>query len=241
MTRRVRAALFDATGTLFEAREPIGETYRRFAAQQSAEISAWRLENAFQRVLGSAPPLCFPDAAPGEVPVLERLWWRDVVRQTLLAADSARRVRDFDACFAALYAHYGRGSAWQLRSHVRACLAALRSQDLRLGVLSNFDMRLPRILEDLEIAHYFTSVTIPATCRQRKPDAAAFRAALDSLGSSPAETIFVGDHPELDLAAARAIGLLAFDASEPAALRELPARIRHPATLQAPVPLEDPA
>ena len=58
----IRAVLFDAVGTLIELREPVGETYARMARPFGVALPAWRVDDAFRRILKRAPPLVFPDA-----------------------------------------------------------------------------------------------------------------------------------------------------------------------------------
>ena len=84
----IRAVLFDAAGTLIAPREPVGESYARLARDYGVALSAWRLDDAFRRIFAQAEPMVFPEAAPEEIPALERDWWRRVVRATFLAADS---------------------------------------------------------------------------------------------------------------------------------------------------------
>jgi len=116
---QVAAVLLDAAGTLIRTREPVGETYSRIAREHGVAIPAWRLDEAFARVLRSAPPMPpGPDDA-------ERAWWRDVVRATFRAADQMQRFADFEACFAALYDHFARPDAWRAKPDpaffARAC------------------------------------------------------------------------------------------------------------------------
>jgi putative hydrolase of the HAD superfamily len=227
----LRAVLFDATGTLIELREPVGETYARFARRFGADLPAWRLGDAFRRVLGRAPPLVFPAARPEELDEREREWWRAVVRGTFLAADSALVPRDFPRLFAALYQHFGTGEAWRVRPGARAALVALRSRGLRTGCVSNFDHRLRNILQAIGIADLLDAVILPSDCAAEKPDPRIFQAALAALQVSAAEALYVGDDPERDLAGAAAAGLRAIDARELASLDELAARVTAPATL----------
>src|SRR5262245_66581227 len=101
--RSGRAVLFDAAGTLIDPREPIGATYARIAEKYGARISAWRLGDAFARVWRAAPAMVFPGLAREAAALREREAWRSIVRQTFLAADSAVRPADLDACFAELF------------------------------------------------------------------------------------------------------------------------------------------
>lgn len=217
----IRAVLFDAVGTLIELREPVGETYSRAVAEQGLTISAWRMGEAFSRVVRAAEPLVFPEADPVELPGLERDWWRRVVRSTFLAADSARRVPDFDACFEALWRHYAAPAAWRLRDGASAVLARIRERGLRTAVVSNFDGRLPALLEGLGLAPLLDAMVLPSDVGAAKPDPRIFERALKRLEVMAHEAIFIGDDAHHDLEGARAAGLEAVDVASLATLRDL--------------------
>jgi putative hydrolase of the HAD superfamily len=223
--------LFDATGTLIELREGVGETYARVASRHGVALPAWRLEDGFRRIVASRPPRVFPDSAPEDVPAHERDWWRDVVRDTFRATDQTVRFDDFDAFFDELFSGYAKASAWRLRTGARAALTRLRGQGIRLGIVSDFDYRLTELLEALEVAEFFDCVILAGALGVGKPDRRLFEAALQALESDAEHAVYVGDDPERDLAGARAIGLFEVDVKSLASLAELPARL---ATLGAP-------
>jgi len=231
----VGAVLFDATGTLIELREGVGDTYARVARRHGVELPAWRIDDAWKRVVARREPRCFPGAAASEVPRLEREWWRGVVRATFRATDQTAVFPDFEAFFDELYAGYATAGAWRLRPDVAETLAALRAGGWRLAIVSDFDHRLTDVLEALGIAQLFEAVILTGPLGVTKPDPAPFRAALEALGLSPAEVIYVGDDPPRDLAGARAAGLQALDVRSLARFAELPA---HLATLSGPRPQE---
>jgi len=221
----IRAVLFDAVGTLVSLREPVGETYARVAAAHGVRIAPWRVGDAFRRALASAPPAVFPEAPAAEVPARERAWWRELVRSTFLAADSAQRFADFDGCFDALWRRFAGPEAWAARPGAAAALAGLRGAGRRTAVVSNFDGRLPALLEALGLLGALDAVVLPAQVGAAKPDPRIFAAALGRLGARADEAAFVGDDPERDLAGARAAGIAAVDVASLATLAELPARI----------------
>jgi len=221
----LRAVLFDATGTLIEPVESVGERYARTAAEHGVRISAWRLGDAFARVLRHAPERVFPGLEPGEAARRERDWWRELVRQTFQAADSSARFSDFDAFFGRLFEGYARPDAWRLRRGVARALAGLRARGLATGIVSNFDYRLPALLAGLGIADLLDLVLIPASCGVAKPDRRIFRLALEALGVAAADALYVGHHPERDLAAAAAAGLDVFDVAKLESLEALLERL----------------
>lgn len=224
MAERVRrAVLFDAAGTLIEPRAPIGETYARIAEKYGAGMSAWRVGDAFARVWRSAPAMVYPGLPPEASVRREREAWRAIVRQTYLAADSAIRPTDFDACFEELFAHYATGSAWVVRAGAHDALAALRAAGAATAVVSNFDRRLPGILADLELAPLLDLIWLPSDAGTAKPDPAIFTSALAQLGVRPDRALFVGNDDQRDLSGARAAGLRAVDVASLATLADLPA------------------
>lgn len=219
---RLRAVLFDATGTLLETARPVGEVYAERACAHGVSLPAARLEDAFRRILAQAPALLFADAPADRIPQLEKDWWRGVVRSTFLAADGTARFRDFESFFADLYAHYAGAAAWRVRPGAREALLRLRTAGVVTGVVSNFDGRLPGILAGLGLAELLGVVMLPGEARAAKPDPRIFALALARLGVPPEAACFVGNDRERDLAGARAAGLTAIDASGLATLDDLP-------------------
>lgn len=228
-----RAALFDVTGVLLFTRAPVGETYATTAASHGVELPAWRLEDAFGRVLARVPPRVFPNLDATETAARERAWWRDVVRQTFQATDSTVRFADFDAFFDALYRAFARPDAWRVAPGAESMLRALRAEGWRTGAVSNFDHRLPDLLEGLGIAQLLDVVMIPSRCGAAKPEPAIFAAALEALGIRAQAAVYIGHDPEQDAAAATAAGLQGLRLDEDSDLREIPTRLRALATLDA--------
>lgn len=221
-----RAILFDAAGTLIELGRPVGDSYASIAAEHGVVLPAWRLEDAFDRVLRQMPTMCFPEARPDEIPELERAWWRDLVRQTFLAADSTVAFADFSGFFDALWTYFAAAASWRARPDVPETLVTLRASGALLGVVSNFDHRLPNLLEDIGITRELDCIVLPGTHRLAKPDPRVFGPALEALGARASESVYVGDRAEIDGVAAADAGLDFVDASRLASLAELPRLLR---------------
>jgi putative hydrolase of the HAD superfamily len=202
----LRAVTLDAAGTLFDVAEPVGATYERAAAAHGIAVDAAAVERGFRAGLAIAPPLAFPGASPVRLAEHERAWWYTLVRSAFGAAAASPA---FDACFADLYAHYARPDAWRVHPEVPDALRALRAQGLRLGIVSNFDGRLPGLVAGLGLASLVDAVTYSTEAGAAKPDPAIFHGALRRLGVAPAEALHAGDDPRVDVQGARAAGLAA--------------------------------
>lgn len=225
----IRAVCFDATGTLIEPAEPVGATYSRAAREAGVRLPAWRLDDAFRRVLRHGPSLGEAAAAGGtqaEREAAEVEWWRERVRQTFQAADSTIRFADPEAFFAGLFAHYRRAAAWRLRPSAREVLLRLRQEGYGLALASNFDHRLPEILEHLDLAPFFSFVTIPSRSGWSKPDPRIFAAVATALGCTPRELAYVGDDAPEVLDAIAAQGLRVIEVASCPDLAALPSRLR---------------
>ena len=225
----MRGVLFDATGTLIQLREPVGTTYSRMARDFGVVLPAARLNEAFGRVLGRAPPMVFPGESSDRAIELERRWWRELVRATFRAADSTLRPGDFrggfDACFDALFRHFAGGRAWAAAPAAAEALAALRDRGRATGIVSNFDHRLHGILEEVGLTPLLDVVIRPSDAGAAKPDRRIFAVALEHLGIPPSAAVYVGDDDARDLAGARSAGLHAIDIASLATLADLPGQI----------------
>src|SRR5678809_558359 len=85
------------------------------------------------RVWRAAPAMVYPGLPADASARREREAWRVIVRQTYLAADSAIRPSDFDACFEELFAYYATGAAWREREGAIDALAAVRDQGIAIA------------------------------------------------------------------------------------------------------------
>jgi putative hydrolase of the HAD superfamily len=86
-------------------------------------------------------------------------------------------------------------------------LFRLRRAGYRLGVVSNSDGRVVEGLEAVGLVEPFELIIDSAHVGVEKPDPRIFAIALERLGLSPDEALYVGDLYEVDVLGARAAGL----------------------------------
>ena len=201
----LKTIFFDAAGTLFESRRPIGDSYAAVGRNFGANVSGRAVSAAFRHAFSTAQGLAFGPGRPaGEIRRLEREWWRERVAETFT---DLHHFDDFDAYFNALFEFFGDPVNWVAYPDVAPALEKLKGAGLRLGVISNFDARLYRLLEGLDLARFFESVTISSEAGYAKPAAQLFEIALAKMGVAPDEAIHVGDAPHLDITGANAAGI----------------------------------
>lgn len=204
---RPQVIFFDAVGTLFGVRGSVGEVYRKIAEQHQVRVSAEVLDLAFYKSFKAAHPPIFPGRQAAELPQLEFEWWQAIAQQTFEQAGVLNQFSDFSEFFVELYRYFETAEPWYLYPDVVPTLEKLRDRGIAIGVLSNFDSRLYAVLTALNLADFFSSVTISTEVGAAKPSPEIFQAALDKHDCSAQLSWHVGDSLEEDYKAAKAAGL----------------------------------
>ncbi|HKY31307.1 MAG TPA: HAD-IA family hydrolase [Candidatus Polarisedimenticolia bacterium] len=203
----VEAVFFDVGGTLVEVSPSIGHVYAAACAARGAAVEAPALQRAFD----AAWVALSAEVPPGRDRYAlfdggERGWWERVCGHAFDACGvPAGRRPPVDE----LRDAFARPEAWRIYPEVREVLDRLRGLGLRLGVISNWDSRLPALLDVLGLTGWFESLVYSAAAGYEKPHAAIFGAALASLGVDPSRAVHIGDRLEEDYSGARAVGMRA--------------------------------
>lgn len=93
-------------------------------------------------------------------------------------------------------------------AHLKSTLTALKQKSLKLAIISNGRTHFQkRVIDALEIDAFFDAVFISEEEGLKKPDPALFLRATEQLGVKPEECLFIGDHPDNDVAGAEAVGM----------------------------------
>ncbi|HZI95034.1 MAG TPA: HAD-IA family hydrolase [Patescibacteria group bacterium] len=198
---------FDVGGTLVDVSPSVGAVYATACAARGARVAPSDLQEAFDRAwvtLSEDVPRGadrYRLFAGGE-----REWWERV------------STRAFDLCGVPvparppadeLRAVFARPEAWKIYPEARDALAELRRRGYRLGVLSNWDSRLPELLAALDLEAHFEALIYSAAAGYEKPHPAIFTAALEALNVDPSRAVHIGDRLEEDYAGAKSAGMRA--------------------------------
>lgn len=205
---RFRFVYFDAAGTLISPHPSVGEVYLEAGAPLGLVATPEGLNRAFTRAW-----IHYTQGGPGGPmsaiadEATTRRWWQGLVYEVLREVGfEGDQERVFEACYAA----FSSARAWRIFEDSVPTLRAFREAGVRLGVLSNWDHRLPPLLETLGLAQYFEVLVVSALEGVEKPDPAIFLRAIERVGLKPEEILYVGDHRHLDLDPARALGIQAY-------------------------------
>lgn len=107
----------------------------------------------------------------------------------------------------ALYQRFTDRSIYHVYPDVMPALTALRAAGVRMGAISNWEAWCEELIIDLELAPLFDFALISGVLGIEKPDPRLFRMALERAGVTAARAAHVGDNPDHDCEAARAVGI----------------------------------
>ena len=221
----VAAVTFDVTHTLL-ACPTLGQQYADVLARHGIAVLAGDVEAAI--------PLVWQELACAATPARDRFvhhpkgargFWRHFVERTCELIDAPR-----PSAFAAaeLFDRFAQPDAWEVAPGTRPMLAELKRRGLKLAVISDWDPRLPLLLERLDLADPFDTFAIPAIVGVEKPHPRIFETALAALGVAAGEALHVGDSRLDDVEGAQGVGMRALRFSpagdgDLTSLAELPA------------------
>jgi putative hydrolase of the HAD superfamily len=83
----------------------------------------------------------------------------------------------------------------------------LRSNGLKIGLLSNCSIEIPIVWPETEFAEWFDSTVFSARERIKKPAAKIYRRTYERLGVAPEDCLYVADGENFELTAAKEVGM----------------------------------
>jgi len=204
---RTAAVLFDAVDTLIRPWPSVGSVYARAAAGHGLRCPVRGLEAAFRPAYRELfPERFFGRSGLQTSEPRERRWWTRVVARTFERAGCGVPTA---AVVAAGFAAFARGGAWRPLPGAVETLRTLKARGLKIGLVSNYDGRLHRVVAEVGLKSYFDVVIASSETGWAKPSPRIYAAALAALGVEPGEALMVGDRPREDVAGATAAGLRA--------------------------------
>ncbi len=194
----IEAILFDAGGTLIHV------DGRRFCAAAGLPYLPEAFVSAEAAAIGAVRSwiLRHPESTDAErMPLF--------LDQFLQALGIERR-QERETAARRIAQEHDRANLWSgAAPGAHETLEVLRERGYRLGVVSNADGRVQRLLEEAGLATHLEIILDSANVGFEKPDPRIFLAATEKLKIHPSACAYVGDVYEIDILGARAAGLRA--------------------------------
>ena len=202
----IEIVFFDAGGTILDPHPSFAELFARICAEHGFAIEPQQVSEVQERI---APHLVelLDEAGLDHGPTLSmeasrRFWTFTYSRflEELGIKDANMSVR--------LYETFSSTSSYRLYDDVRPTFDALEAAGYRLGLISNFDSWLQKMLVEMEVGHLFDTAVISGIEGIEKPDPAIYHLATQRAGVEPQRAVHIGDSPVMDMEPARAAGLV---------------------------------
>jgi putative hydrolase of the HAD superfamily len=200
-----RAVLFDAGETIVYPHPSFPELLAQVVRQEGHDLDP----AAIREKVHVVADIFTSAASDGELwstsPERSRRFWDRVYRRLL----GELGVPFGDGLATRIYATFTDIGNYRLFPDVVPTLDRLKAAGLRLGVVSNFEEWLERLLESLGVTPYFEVRVISGVEGVEKPDPRIFRLALDRVGVEASVAAYVGDSVQFDVEPASVVGMTA--------------------------------
>ncbi len=191
----LRFVLFDAVGTLIHSRVPVAEVYRRAGCDAGIELDVSTISDRFRAAIREHADSALPTSESRE-----RERWRRIVASVFRELDAT------EAIFQRLWNEFGSADAWSLYPDVADTIRQLSSENIRFGIASNFDQRLPAVLEACGLAISANRLFHSGMLGWSKPNPNFYREIESRLNVASNELLLVGDDCQNDYLAPRKFG-----------------------------------
>jgi putative hydrolase of the HAD superfamily len=200
---KYRAVFFDAGETIVYPHPSFPELLSRVLRAEGHDVDP----SAIREKLHLVADIFTTAAAEGELwstsPERSRAFWARVYGRLLGELD----VPYVEGVAAAITATFTDLGNYRLFPDVVPTLERLRSAGVRMGVISNFEEWLERLLESLGVTAFFDVRIISGVEGVEKPDPRIFEIAMERAGVRPEECAYVGDSVAFDIEPAAALGM----------------------------------
>jgi len=196
---RLRLITLDATNTIFKFKEPPMVNYVKFAKKHNVICQTETLIPAFYLSFKTVDKKWPHFGATSNV--TSEKWWHEVIYGTFheFERDTITPIAED------LYRYYATAEPYYVFPDVLPFVEKVKSLNIKLAIISNYDKRLPGILDELRISHFFEKIITSEEAKVSKPDPAIFEFCLKqcNIRARPENLLHIGDDLDKDYKGAK--------------------------------------
>lgn len=194
----------DVTNTVLRVLGGVGQQYAAIASIYGVKVDPQEINKAFG-ANWKTHNLKYPNYG-SETGMKSHIWWSELVKQCFIDCGFNEN-EVLTKLSTHLYLHFKTNKSWEVLPGTIDTLKTIKSKNLKLGIISNFDERLETILTSVGLLHHFEFVLASKQFGFAKPDPKIFSKALELGNVSANEALHVGDNLENDYIGPRDVGM----------------------------------
>jgi putative hydrolase of the HAD superfamily len=198
------AVFFDAGETLVHPHPTFPDLFSKILVREGHAVEAETIRERIHVVFDRFARAAETNELWTTTPERSRAFWHDVYGIFFRELG----IPDTNGLIDTVYAEFTDLANYALFEDVVPVLEQLRHDGLQLGIISNFEEWLERLLVHLGVATYFDVRVISGVEGMEKPDPRIFELAMSRAGVDAAASVYVGDNPRFDIDPAAALGML---------------------------------
>lgn len=193
----------DVGNTMLFPKQSPGLVYAKIAAEFGLVANPEVLKQAFKTYWQTTVEWRYQKNQGQCSEALLQEFWQRLVNQCFEHA----KLRLPRAAFKKIYEYYAQAAAWDVNQPILACVQSLLQQGWQVGLLSNWDFRLPTILQQLGINHYFSPCIFSAKAGWEKPHPKIYELAIQKAKVKATHILMIGDSLVNDVQTPKAMGM----------------------------------
>ena len=199
----ISTVFVDAGHTFLSPRESIGEIYAQLVKEIGyfliPEILNARISTAWEKYIHIKSLRNFQ--CTNELLIKD---WRQFVYNVL---PPEIRAADFEKTFMHIYRRLGDAEFYTLADGFTDTIDRLKKMNIQLGLISNWDDRLPKLLKAFNLYSFFDTLTISYEAGFEKPNTNIYDIACGKTNVLPKNALMIGDSLSADIKASVSIGM----------------------------------
>ena len=197
--KELKGILLDAEGTFLHIYPSVGHVYSYILQKHGYKTDPQQINKAFFKI--------WQKEQTRKKETISResnyQFWKNIF---LNATNEVVKLEDPEMVFEECYNEFSKKKWWQLAPNFLEALKTWNQEGLKIAVVSNWDERLIKLLDEFNIRDLFHALIISTEVGLEKPDPEIIKLACKKIDIEPSQAVMIGDNLDLDYEAAKAAG-----------------------------------